>query len=275
MTGTAEEIYPSINPYVSLALSIFLSFQFVGGLYLFSSGNRDNPFVIKRRFQSVFVSCIISYIVLYYLIPQSSQRVYVFLQVIGVMTESYLWGIILPFLLTMLLFSGPLLMAYLDYGIEEEPFDLRWLRNYVVGPTVEEVVYRSAIVPILYYGGYSTRSIIIFSPLLFGLSHLHHIFPMGKKRREIIAQLLVSLLQVLYTSLFGMFTALIFVRTGNLLSCILVHSFCNMMGLPRFQDVPHHPHSRLLSITFVLGLVGFFYYLPLLIHPVYFNSLFI
>lgn len=37
-----------------------------------------------------------------------------------------------------------------------------------------------------------------------------------------------------YTSLFGFFEAFIYLRTGNVWSCIAAHAFCNSMGLPRF-----------------------------------------
>ncbi|EFA80437.1 hypothetical protein PPL_07272 [Heterostelium album PN500] len=70
--------------------------------------------------------------------------------------------------------------------------DLRWLRNYVIGPIVEEVVYRSSICPILYFAGFSSTNIILFSPLLFGLSHLHHIYPLRKRRSDNINRIVTS-----------------------------------------------------------------------------------
>jgi prenyl protein peptidase len=41
-------------------------------------------------------------------------------------------------------------------------------------------------------------------------------------------------LQFSYTTLFGAFVTFIYLRSGSLLACIAVHSFCNWMGLPRF-----------------------------------------
>jgi prenyl protein peptidase len=37
----------------------------------------------------------------------------------------------------------------------------------------------------------------------------------------------------MYTSLFGFIAAFIYLRTSSLVACILAHSFCNWMGLPR------------------------------------------
>lgn len=57
-----------------------------------------------------------------------------------------------------------------------------------------------------------------------------------------------SLFQFTYTSLFGFFAAFVFIRTGNVYSVLLAHSFCNWMGLPRFwgkvgQEVGSMPIS--------------------------------
>lgn len=46
--------------------------------------------------------------------------------------------------------------------------------------------------------------------------------------------LIRSIFQFFYTSLFGFIAAFIYLRTSSLVACILAHSFCNWMGLPRF-----------------------------------------
>jgi prenyl protein peptidase len=46
--------------------------------------------------------------------------------------------------------------------------------------------------------------------------------------------LLRSLFQLTYTTLFGGYATFVFMRTGSLLSVVLLHTFCNWMGLPRF-----------------------------------------
>ena len=49
-----------------------------------------------------------------------------------------------------------------------------------------------------------------------------------------IAAVLRSVLQFTYTTLFGGYATFVYLRTGSLLSVILVHTFCNWMGFPRF-----------------------------------------
>ncbi|EGG16690.1 hypothetical protein DFA_07668 [Cavenderia fasciculata] len=263
-----EIVYPQLGGSESILLSIFFTVLFVGSIYVIGPGHRDDPQVIKNRFKSVFSSSFIAYLVLYFIIPQQSN-------IIGVNVESMLLGILQPLLLTVILFFGPLVMLYVDYDLEDPPFTFKdfniyWLRNFVVGPSAEEMVFRSVICPILYFAGFSSTSIILCSPLLFGLAHVHHIYPWKGKK---LSHFIVVIFQVVYTSLFGMYSSFIFMRTGNLFSCIIAHCFCNMMGLPNFSDVPDHDKKILLSICFIVGLVGFIFLIPILVDPTSFNTL--
>ena len=84
--------------------------------------------------------------------------------------------------------------------------------------------------------------------MIFGIAHLHHLNQgiIARKRAGqsylsavltpsiIIPGIIQSLFQFTYTSLFGIFAMFVYLRTGNVYSCILAHTFCNWMGLPRF-----------------------------------------
>jgi prenyl protein peptidase len=50
----------------------------------------------------------------------------------------------------------------------------------------------------------------------------------------IITALLMTLLQVSYTTVFGCMATILLMRTGNLLSPTLSHVICNIIGLPDF-----------------------------------------
>ena len=138
-------------------------------------------------------------------------------------------------------------------------------RNLVVGPVSEELVFRSLSVSLFLLAQVSSlscyimrsrlktaiqaepRDIIFSTPLIFGLAHLHHLNEhiVTHQRHDqtylaavltpsiILPGIVRALFQLIYTSLFGFFTTFLFLRTGNLYSCILAHSFCNWMGLPR------------------------------------------
>jgi hypothetical protein len=55
----------------------------------------------------------------------------------------------------------------------------------------------------------------------------------------------IGLVQLTYTTLFGWYAAYVFLRTGMLAPCFLVHAYCNAMGLPdlSFLAQPAPPPS--------------------------------
>ena len=114
-------------------------------------------------------------------------------------------------------------------------------------------------------------------------------------------------LQFTYTTVFGVYSAYLFVRTGHLASCVAVHAFCNYMvritvhslcqhwprpkkchyviwesfgfqGFPDFSEVLTHrePSKRLaLSAAYVAGLAAFFFLLNPMTEPsLYSNQVF-
>lgn len=91
------------------------------------------------------------------------------------------------------------------------------------------------VIPIHILAGFSEKRIVFLTPLYFGIAHLHHLyeFRLTNPRTPLLIAIVRSLFQFTYTSLFGFFAAFVFIRTGNLYSVILAHSFCNWMGLPR------------------------------------------
>lgn len=103
------------------------------------------------------------------------------------------------------------------------------------GPITEEVIFRSAIVPLHLLARVSPGHIVLVAPLYFGVAHVHHFyeFRITHPDTSIIASILRSLFQFSYTTMFGWYATFIYLRTGSLLAVILAHSFCNWCGLPR------------------------------------------
>lgn len=79
-----------------------------------------------------------------------------------------------------------------------------------------------------------TRTVIL-SPIVFGLAHIHHFYEFRITNPDVPLTMALArtVLQFSYTSLFGIYETFLFICTGSLLAVILVHSFCNSMGLPR------------------------------------------
>jgi prenyl protein peptidase len=104
------------------------------------------------------------------------------------------------------------------------------------GPVSEELVWRSFIVPLHVLADFSGKQIVFLTPLYFGIAHLHHLYEFRVTHPEVpmFVTVLRSLFQFTYTSLFGFFATFVYLRTGNVYTCMLAHTFCNWMGLPRF-----------------------------------------
>ncbi len=45
-----------------------------------------------------------------------------------------------------------------------------------------------------------------------------------------------TVVQLLYTTLFGTYCAYLFLRTGSIFPPISAHAFCNVMGLPELRQ---------------------------------------
>ncbi|PNP39479.1 hypothetical protein TGAMA5MH_08497 [Trichoderma gamsii] len=121
--------------------------------------------------------------------------------------------------LTGVLFAGPLYECLVVDG----------------GPVTEECLFRAAAVPLLLKAGSSLSRVIFLSPVVFGLAHVHHFYEFRVTHPDtpLVAAIARSVLQFSYTSLFGALANFLFLRTGSLLAVVLVHAFCNSMGLPR------------------------------------------
>uniref|UniRef100_A0A3Q3A495 CAAX prenyl protease 2 n=1 Tax=Kryptolebias marmoratus TaxID=37003 RepID=A0A3Q3A495_KRYMA len=136
--------------------------------------------------------------------------------------------------------------------------DAVWLRNQVVVPVMEELVFRVALLPVL------MPSLIIFhthfhmNPLSFPDYSLSCFFP-G--------------MQFLYTTVFGAFAAFIFLRTGHVVAQVLCHSFCNSQGLPDLTSTLNDPHRSVLLLFYLMGVVLFLLLLFPLTDPFFYGTI--
>lgn len=104
------------------------------------------------------------------------------------------------------------------------------------GPITEELLFRSASIPLFIIARVSVVKTIFLSPVVFGLAHIHHFYEFRITHPNVPVTMAVarSVLQFSYTSLFGAYATFIFLRTGSVLSATLAHALCNSIGLPRF-----------------------------------------
>ncbi|CAD6578546.1 MAG: hypothetical protein ASARMPRED_008754 [Alectoria sarmentosa] len=235
------------------ALSVVYTVLYVLPFYLSSTTrpsptlSRDAPSVIRARIRFVTASVFICSAFTIYLTSTRAEASYSeILHLLG-------WHPFSPFdiakvlSLTALLFAGPLF----DKGIIESGWrrwakgrDLHeslssWIgwRNYIAGPFTEEMLFRSLLLSLhLLTRPPSSQSILIFvTPLYFGIAHIHHFYEYSLTHpfTPLPPALLRSIVQLGYTTVFGWYAAFLFLRTGNLWGVVVVHAFCNWMGLPR------------------------------------------
>ncbi|KAH8202213.1 hypothetical protein TruAng_003590 [Truncatella angustata] len=208
--------------------------------------SRDAPSVIRARITSVTLTCMFCSICTFLVLTSQGHAT----RPDAVHSMGY-WPLGLAetgktLFLTAILFAGPLYETFVVHGVWREWLSLRpvtelfseWTmwRNIIAGPFTEELLFRSASVPLMLLAQTSVTKIIFLTPVIFGLAHLHHFyeFRVSHPHVPVSASLLRSLLQLTYTSLFGAYATFLFLRTGSLLAIFVVHAFCNCMGLPRF-----------------------------------------
>uniref|UniRef100_A0A8C7B7Z0 CAAX prenyl protease 2 n=1 Tax=Neovison vison TaxID=452646 RepID=A0A8C7B7Z0_NEOVI len=240
----------------------------LGAPRIYCSLRRDHPAVIKRRFTSVLVVsslsplCVLLWRELTGIQPGTS-----LLTLMGFRLEGIFPAALLPLLLTMILFLGPLMQLSMDCPCDLTDglkvvlaprswarclTDMRWLRNQVIAPLTEELVFRACMLPML--APCTGLGPAVFTcPLFFGVAHFHHIFEQLRFRQSSMGS--------------------IFLSAGHLIGPVLCHSFCNYMGFPAVCAALEHPQRRPLLAGYALGVGLFLLLLQPLTDPKLYGSL--
>lgn len=267
---------------LSLIGSFALGGLFVGSLYIWSSKHgRDHPTTIKQRFCSVFTVAVLSPVILKFFISAEKFSKYSTLDLLGLRLPGFLPAAILPLILTMVLFLGPLSM--LNFDDIQQCLDVKywfrnliWLRNIIIGPLAEEFTFRACMMPLLLQCYDSFTSIYICS-LFFGLAHLHHVierFKIGEPYKMLFIRAAV---QFFYTTLFGGYSAFLFLKTGHFIAPFVVHAFCNAMAFPDFSKIFTYPNPKrtVIMCLFLLGVILWYLLLePLTNYKLYENNIY-
>ncbi|KAK6541664.1 hypothetical protein TWF694_007456 [Orbilia ellipsospora] len=264
-------------PYVVL-LSVLFTCIYVGVLYLHPltrpspTLSRDAPSVIRLRIRAVYTSCLITSVsTLYALAVLGGMDLFMTMKYTGLWPINPL-DMIKGLGLTMILFAGPLVeRVWLDrdpnssFVMDVKTSLSSWIgwRNYIVGPITEEITFRSHILALhLCVPDPTITTLVFFTPLYFGIAHLHHFyeFTLTHPDSSYRFAMIRSVIQFMYTTIFGWFAAWVFLRYGSLWTAIVVHSFCNVMGLPRFWGMLDGGwwKTAVYYVVLVAGAVGFY-----------------
>lgn len=174
--------------------------------------------------------------------------------------------------LTGLAYLGTFYSDYLEEALPGQRFfqppasRLEVARNFGVGPTSEELVFRSCMLATARFGSASPSQLklLFTTPLYFGLAHLHHAIDVyyqgGKTHAAFQNACLSAAVQFAYTTVFGWYADYLFLRTGTcsaytgtVIAPLAAHILCNAMGLPRLPRRGTTP-QRLLGMYVPAGL---------------------
>lgn len=245
---------------MALLCCLAMAAVFVGLLYVSTvgRGNRDEIPVIKARLLSVFAGSVVAGIFTWLLLGWTD---FVSLTGLGVWS---LPSMLLPLGMTMTLFLGPLVQdTSWSMSLDETIHSWHWWRNFVCAPIVEEWVFRSCMIAILYRSSFGRASCILLPPLIFGVAHGHHVFSMVRDRGASVKQATAMVgFQIFYTTLFGAMASYSLLLTGCIVGPILSHTFCNAMGFPDFQGALDRPRVMFAYVVGVVGYFGSMYLLP-------------
>ncbi|XP_037937199.1 CAAX prenyl protease 2-like [Teleopsis dalmanni] len=281
MTSTVGQTH--ISPWTSVSCCFGLSLIYVASLYVWNNKhNRDHPTTVKKRFCSVFVVMLIAPVFVYAFSSNELLEEVNFLQILGIRLAGLWQAIVVPFLLTLLLFLGPIcvqmqnetLRIFIDLNYwKSNVSNLIWWRNHVVAPLSEEFVYRGCMMPLILQS-FTPMQAVFITPLFFGTAHVHHIGERLGLGMELKTAILISVFQLTYTTVFGFYSAYLFARTGHIVAPFLVHAFCNHMGVPDLQDLwQQHVFKRvILIIIYLVGFFGWCILLPIATAPEFYSN---
>ncbi|KAI9188710.1 CAAX prenyl protease [Blastocladiella emersonii ATCC 22665] len=240
-----------------------------------------DPSVVRNRLATIVASCVLAAVLLYLgvytarIVPAGSGQgsVSEFLSLLGVRWPRLALAVLVAPLPVVALFLGPLVHMYVERELFfQDPVTLSLFlhqlrtpggqRSYFLGPVCEEFMFRACIALPFQAARVSKGAIVGLTPLFFGAAHLHNIYDVYRRHGRTLDALrravTVSVFQFLYTTLFGWIAAFIYVRTGHVISAMLAHIFCNIMGVPNIAEVHLSRHPRVIWAAYVLGLALFF-----------------
>eukprot|EP00916_Digyalum_oweni_P026874 GHVL01044123.1.p1 GENE.GHVL01044123.1~~GHVL01044123.1.p1 ORF type:complete len:284 (-),score=13.17 GHVL01044123.1:15-866(-) len=218
-------------------LCLFIDIIFVCSLYIweylgFCDNHRDHAAAIMRRFMGVSLVSALSMYIVHLTVARKTSL----LTVLGVTVSFNIFPLIL---ICLSLYSG----AIFYFALVKSSNQLNlivfstqrgsWimLRDVILAPVVEEIVFRACFIPILLSSSLSPATVVFLAPLLFGLAHAHHIFE-NAKAGGIIEALVTFACQIAYTTVFGCLVSYLFIQSGSIFPSLLLHCFCNFWGLP-------------------------------------------
>lgn len=151
----------------------------------------------------------------------------------------------------------------------------RWilLRNWLIAPLTEELVFRGCMVPVVFAATGGRLALTCWlAPCFFGIAHLHHGYIRWRwEGSKLWTVLVVVVVQFIYTTLFGAYVSYAVLvqqhamgeqQQLRILPVVLCHAWCNAWGLPDVvsywkQGSSLYTLRYLLLTVLLVGIMGF------------------
>ncbi|XP_074594964.1 ras converting CAAX endopeptidase Sras [Brevipalpus obovatus] len=251
----------------TLLLALLITLTIVVLINLFGwKRNRDQTATIYRKLFGMICSAVISVMIIEYFshsyLQSLQQRA-----VIEFSFDNLKSTIILPVILTLILFAGPLLSDIRDGlgGLYQWDNIHILVRNIFAAPIVEEILFRDLLIHLLIQC-FTPSATVLIGSLLFSLSHLpHHFVDEDHFTTDIIRyQWPETLSHLTITFIFAAYASMLRLRTNSIISPIIVHSLCNYFAAPRFDELFSDKVLRIVTIvgaiSFVISFIVFMVY---------------
>lgn len=260
------------STWLTVTVATVLPCSYVSLVQLFDRNgtDRNDERSIRKRFIGSTVSSFISLIYAYHVLKEITENP---LYEMGIRYDNLPIAIAKPFILMNVLYLGQYAMMYYDralsrlWDIGEWSRSLRnlgWIRDVIVGPVTEEIVFRCCSAVMLSQV-LSLPATVFLSPLSFAVSHFHHVGDDLRKGFSLQDAMMRRSFQFGYTYIFGVFSTYLLLKTRHFAVPIIAHSICNSFGLPRILDIENYPkrsQKTILWVSYIAGLCGFVYLLP-------------
>lgn len=217
------------------AVAVAVAASYVAVIRLFPGPtkglSRDDPAVIKHRMRRVVALCIFLafFVPLFLHLNGNYSSIAAGARLMGLQfRHDHIYQVGKAAATAYALYAG----QHIDSGtLEDAFFTLEGVRNHIFAPVTEEFVFRAAVIGIL--RPVVSRQTLYYTPLLFGVAHVHHGFSLYAEGHSMIAVLVSVLVQLTYTSLFGLAATRVLLRSGTVLAPIAMHTVCNLFGMPQ------------------------------------------
>uniref|UniRef100_A0AC34Q5Q4 Farnesylated proteins-converting enzyme 2 n=1 Tax=Panagrolaimus sp. JU765 TaxID=591449 RepID=A0AC34Q5Q4_9BILA len=261
------------------AVAVAIPGFYVGSLYYVEHKLRSNhPQALRKRFRAVSIISAASVVVTYILLKLNNDDP---LDKMGFHLYGTIASAVFPLFLTSIFYSGTLVTCYLDGSLEllfsvkewRRSFNnIQWVRYIIVGPLTEEIAFRSCGAVLILQCFPAWVAYLVY-PLFFSVCHMHHLREDLHDGLSLKSALTYRLFQCSYTYLFGVYATYLFVQTGHILSPILVHAFCNSLGIPNVEEASQYPvrTRRLLWVAHISGFIGWALAFPYLLYAPLYN----